>query len=385
MSISTESQEFAVESNERMPVVVVGAGAMGRSWIRMLASSPHARLVGLVDLDLPLAERAVLEEAASGVIVGTSLEEVVANSGAEAVINVTVPQAHRIVNETALLIGLPVLCEKPIAETLPAAIQQVALADVTGGLIMVSQSRRYFNHLSALRQAVSKLGALGTVTTDFFHADHEPGFREQMLHPLLVDMSIHHFDALRHITGHEPLSVQCSAWNPSWSWYASNASATAVFELTDGVRYVYAGSRCSPGLQTSWNGSWHVYGEHGAAHWDGDHHVEVDAEADITVDVPSDYENIAGSLAAFVESVRNNTTPENEIRDNIASLAMVEAAALSAASGERVVIADLLAASYAEAIATERRDDVRERLAAWGSVEAGLSSGHWGTAALARA
>lgn len=383
MAINTESPELARADDERMPVVVVGAGAMGRSWIRMLATSAHARLVGLVDLDLPLAERAVAEESATGVIVGTSLEEVAARSGAEAVINVTVPQAHRVVNETALRAGLPVLCEKPIAETLPAAIQQVALADVTGGLIMVSQSRRYYNHLSALRRAVSELGALGTVTTDFFHADHEPGFREQMLHPLLVDMSIHHFDALRYITGYEPLSVQCSAWNPSWSWYAGNASATAVFELSNGARYVYAGSRCSPGLQTSWNGSWHVYGEHGAAHWDGDHHLEVDADIDVVV--PNDDESISGSLAAFVASVRSNTTPENEIRDNIASLAMVEAAALSASSGDRVVIADLLAAAYHEAIASEKRDDVRERLIAWESVGAGLRSGHWGTAQLARA
>ena len=30
---------------------------------------------------------------------------------------------------------------------------------------------------------------------------HEPGFREQMAHPLLVDMSIHHFDLIRTVLG----------------------------------------------------------------------------------------------------------------------------------------------------------------------------------------
>lgn len=362
---------------DRLPVVVVGAGPMGRSWVRMLATSPHARLVGVVDLDITLAERATHEDPSAGAIFGTDLLDVVEKSGAAAVINVTVPRAHRVVNETALRAGLPVLCEKPLAETLPAAIQQVALADVTGGLLMVSQSRRYYNHLSALRGAVRELGALGTITTDFFHEDHEPGFREEMLHPLLVDMSIHHFDQLRYITGLEPVSVDCSAWNPSWSWFQGFASASAIFELTGGARYVYAGSRATPGLQTSWNGTWNVYGEKGSAFWDGDHEVSVVAE--VPVELGEGYESISGSLASFVESVRTGVTPENEVRDNIPSLAMVEAAALSAERGTRVVISELLAESFDEALRTEKSEDVRERLAAWSSVDEGLSSGHWGS------
>ena len=68
----------------------------------------------------------------------------------------TVPQAHRVVNEQALRAGLPVLCEKPLAPTVAEALRQVALADVTGGLLMVSQSRRYFNHLAAFRGAVAR-------------------------------------------------------------------------------------------------------------------------------------------------------------------------------------------------------------------------------------
>ncbi len=46
-------------ASDRLPVVVVGAGVMGALWIRMLADSPHAALVGVVDLDVPLAESAV--------------------------------------------------------------------------------------------------------------------------------------------------------------------------------------------------------------------------------------------------------------------------------------------------------------------------------------
>ncbi|WP_022884626.1 Gfo/Idh/MocA family protein [Glaciibacter superstes] len=367
------------EPGDRLPVVVVGAGAMGGEWIRMLAVSPHAALVGVVDLDLDLAATVVASVGQGGVIVGDSVAEVAERAGAEAVVNVTVPQAHRVVNEQALRAGLPVLCEKPLGPTVAEALRQVALAELTGGLLMVSQSRRYFNHLAAFRGAVSALGPLAAVHAQFFHADHEPGFREQMAHPLLVDMSVHHFDMLRYLTGDEPVAVRCSSWNPPWSWFAGDAAATAEFELASGARFVYSGSRCTPGLQTSWNADWHVYAERGAAAWDGDSDVRVDSEG-IGFDVPDRREGIEGSLEEFVTSLRAGTTPQNEVRANVLSLAMVEGAIRSSdRQGERVVVAELLEESLAQAIADEQQGDVAGLLRSWASAADGLATPAWGS------
>lgn len=370
----------AGDPERRLPVVVVGAGAMGGAWIRMLATSPVAVVVGVVDLDLELAASTVRSAGVDGVVLGAAVADVADRSGAEAVIDVTVPQAHRTVNEQALRAGLPVLCEKPLAPTVAEALRQVALADLTGQLLMVSQSRRYFDRLAAFRRAVGALGRLATVRADFFHADHEPGFRETMAHPLLVDMAIHHFDALRSLTGDEPLAVRCSTWNPSWSWYAGDAAAAAEFELASGARFVYAGSRCTPGLPTSFNADWHAWGEHGAAAWDGEDAVTVDADG-ADLDVPPGPENIAGSLAEFVTSLREGSTPQTEVRANVLSLAMVEAAVRSSAlGGERVGIADLLEESLARAIADEEQDDVADRLRSWPSAAAGIATPAWGSA-----
>jgi len=370
----------ALPNDHRLPVVVVGAGAMGGAWIRMLARSPHAVPVGVVDLDLALAARTVRSAGLEGIAVGTSVTEVAERSGALAVIDVTVPQAHRVVNEEALRVGLPVLCEKPLAPTVAEALRQVALADLTGGLLMVSQSRRYFNHLSAFREAVGQLGELAAVHAEFFHEDHEPGFREAMAHPLLVDMSIHHFDQLRHLTGQDAVAVRCSSWNPSWSWYAGDASASAEFELTSGARFVYAGSRCTPGLQTSFNADWHVYGQRGAAAWDGEHRVTVDAVG-VAIEVPDGSEGIEGSLEEFATSLRTGVTPQNEVRSNVLSLAMVEAAIRSSdLGGERVVVAELLEDALARAIADEQRYDVAEVLRSWTSAADGIATPAWGAA-----
>lgn len=364
----------------RLPVVVVGAGAMGREWLRMLAQSPVARTAGVVDLDLALAADAVRVLGLGDVVVGASVAEVAAKSGAQAVIDVTVPQAHRTVNEQALRAGLPVLCEKPLAPTVAEALRQVALADLTGELLMVSQSRRYIGALAAFRDAVGGLGDLAAVHAQFFHEDHEPGFREQMAHPLLVDMSIHHFDQLRYVTGEEPVAVRCDSWNPAWSWYAGDASATAEFELTGGARFSYAGSRCTPGLQTSFNAEWRVYGERGAASWDGEQTVVADPGG-TEADAPSGPESIAGSLTEFVGALRSGRTPQNEVRANVLSIAMVEGAIRSSAQGgERVVIADLLEEALETALADERQEDVLSVLRSWPDAAHGITTPAWGSA-----
>jgi myo-inositol 2-dehydrogenase/D-chiro-inositol 1-dehydrogenase len=372
---------------DRLPVVVVGAGAMGGDWLRMLQASPHAKPVGVVDLNLELAAATVASIGLDGVVIGDSVADVAERSGARAVINVTVPQAHRIVNEQALRAGYPVLCEKPLAPTVAEALRQIALADLTGGLLMVSQNRRYFNHLAAFRNAVGELGPLAAVHAAFYREDHEPGFREQMAHPLLVDMSIHHFDQLRYLAGDEPVAVRCSSWNPSWSWYAGHAAASAEFELASGARFVYSGSRCTPGLQTSYNAEWRVYAERGAAAWDGEQVVRVDVDGRETAGSVDDrLEGIQGSLEEFVRALRKGTTPQNEVRHNVLSLAMVEGAIRSSErGGERVVLAELLEESLAQAVADERQNDIAELLRSWTSAADGISTQAWGSAPAAPA
>lgn len=53
---------------------------------------------------------------------------------------------------------------------------------------------------------------------------------------------------------------------------------------------------------------------------------------------------------------------------------MVEAAVRSADSGERVAIDRVLEDAYANAMAQERRTDLRAALTGWGSAAAGLAS-----------
>jgi predicted dehydrogenase len=361
-------------------VIQVGAGGMGRNWIRLLAASPDVSLVGLVDLNVAAADAALAEAGLSDVVVGTSVAAVAAATGAQAVVNVTVPAAHHPVNVEALFAGLPVLCEKPVAPTVAQGLSLAAAAEVSGQLLMISQSRRYYRTLTAFKEQVSSLGDVGVVTTQFFKAPHFGGFREEMEHVLLVDMAIHAFDAVRYLLDQDPVSVYCEEFNPSWSWYSGDAAATAVFEFSGGARYVYTGSWCADGLETSWNGTWRANAAGGSASWDGEgdpvvERVNPGGSADRDGrrgDSPDDgnaasAEEIGGALAEFVSALRTGAVPSGEVHSNVYSLAMVEAAVLSSSTGAKVRIADVLNAAYVEALASERRPDVKAALEGWGA------------------
>jgi predicted dehydrogenase len=355
-------------------VVLVGAGGMGKQWLRTLTASPDVELVGLVDLNLEGASAALEDVGITGIPVARSLTEIAAATGAQAVVNVTIPVAHHPVNVEALFAGLPVLCEKPVAPTVSQALSLVAAAEASGRLLMISQSRRYYRALAALKRQVSELGDVGVVTTNFFKAPHFGGFREEMDHVLLVDMAIHAFDASRYLLDADPVSVYCEEFNPSWSWYAGNAAATAVFEFAGGARYIYTGSWCSDGQETSWNGDWRVSAARGTATWDGAGAPLVQFAPDAAsgsgdptpVDLgPEVPEEIAGSLAEFVSALRTGDIPSGEVHSNVLSLAMVEAAVRSAETGQRVRIADVLTDAHAAAVRDERIDDLAPVLRSW--------------------
>lgn len=329
--------------------LIVGAGGMGRAWGKNLAECDDTEIVAWVDIREQAAAEAADGLELSGVRTGDDLGKAIAETKPDFVVDVTIPEAHCEVTLLALNAGIPVIGEKPMATSMEEARRMVKASEETGKLYMVSQSRRYNMKLKAYRSLIAQnLGALGILNSDFYIGAHFGGFRDRMPSPLILDMAIHTLDAARYLSADDAVSVYCEEFNPEWSWYDGNASATAIFEMRSGLRYTYRGSWCSEGRHTSWEGDWRAIGVNGTALWDGDTVPEVDiviesggfhskCETQIA-DVPEGHEGIAGSLRDFLNALKTGATPMGECHDNIKSLAMVFAAIESAQAGERVPV-----------------------------------------------
>ena len=321
---------------------------MGRNWARTLQASEKARLAGWVDLRGDVLAQAAADLDLHDVTLDTDLGRALATVRPDFVVDVTVPAAHHDVTLQALAAGVPMLGEKPMADSIEHARAMVAAADQAGVLYMVSQNRRYNSSLAALGRLIAEqTGPIGILNSDFSMGARERGHRLEIASPLLLDMAIHAFDTARYLAGADPVSVYCEEFNPPWSWYRGNACAMAMFEMTGGVRYTYRGSWCSEGHHTDWDCEWRAVGPNGSAVWKGGDHVPV---ADIVVarggflpktelrpgEVIPAPAGIAGSLADFLRALDTGATPMGECHDNIKSLAMVFGAIESAATGRRV-------------------------------------------------
>jgi len=332
-------------------IVIVGCGGMANVWVEDIIQREEADIVAVVDIKeesaVAMAERYKLS---CGVY--TDLEQAIEQSGADLVLDITIPASHFRVCSTALRLGCSVLGEKPMAATMEEARQIVQIADQTGRSFAVMQNRRYNHNIRALRQVIDEgtIGKLGYIGADFFLAPHFGGFREQMESPLILDMAIHTFDQARYITGADPVFVYCQEFNPPGSWYAGNANAICIFEMSDGSVFCYRGSWCAEGEPTSWESSWRLTGEKGTAIWDGQAApcTEVIAPGDQSGKFHKEYikeevyvnkqgrEGHTGCLDEMFNALREGRSAETDCRDNINSMAMVLGALESAKTGKKI-------------------------------------------------
>lgn len=330
--------------------LLVGAGGMGRAWGKNLKEHPEVEVAGWVDIRPDAAAEAADGLQLSGLHTGDDLGKALAEVKPDFVVDVTVPEAHHDVTLQALAAGVPVLGEKPMADSMERAREMVAASEKAGKLYMVSQSRRYDARIHAYRTLIEEqVGALGILNSDFYIGAHFGGFRDEMASVLLLDMAIHTLDQARYLSQSDPVSVYCEEFNPAWSWYKGDASATALFEMTGGLRYTYRGSWCSEGKNTSWESDWRAVGPKGTALWDGNGTPSADVviktgaffseTAAHSIEAPADIPGgIAGSLRDFLNALRTGATPMGECHDNIKSLAMVFAAIESSSAGRRVPV-----------------------------------------------
>lgn len=185
-------------------MAVLGAGRIGTLHAANVAShAPGASLVGIADVDLAAAVRAVGEAGAGRAI--TDYRELLADPAVDAVVVATPTATHARLLREAVSAGKHVLCEKPIALTLEETRAAIDAVSGAGVVIAVGFNRRFDPTYIAARRAIAA-GEIG-----------DPWIvklvgRDPRLAPLsylagsgglFKDQAIHEFDLARWLIGRE--------------------------------------------------------------------------------------------------------------------------------------------------------------------------------------
>lgn len=332
-------------------VILIGLGKMGQKWIHTIHENENVNCVGYVESNEDLLIKVGEDYQISKDLLFSDLTTAAKNQKADFVINVTPPSIHKEVSFIALGYGLHVLSEKPLADTMESAVDILNYTNQTNLKYMISQDYRFNRGPRTILNYLinGNIGGLGAINLTFNRNPNFPpeNFRlTQLDYPMIIDMSIHHFDLMRYFTKSNPTSIYTRSFNPKWSQYSGDAAHSMIIEF-DNLHVNYSASWCAIGPQTHRAGIWCFDGGKGTITWDGmedlcfyNHNSSVDNKSLPLVNMESTAQDY--SLNEFISAIKNDREPECSIQDNIQSLAMVFGAAESARRKEVVFFDEIM-------------------------------------------
>lgn len=212
---------------------LVGVGRIGAFHARTLHGLPDVEVV-VADVQSGRAEELA---ATLGTRWAPDIDSLL-RTDLDALVVATSTGSHAELIERGVAAGIPVFCEKPVAENSAKTLEVIKSVDKYGGRVQIGFQRRFDAGYVAARAEV-RAGALGRVHT----------LRAQTCDPvpppagyiatsggIFRDCSVHDFDAIRWVTGREVASVFASGSDrgaPFFAEFGDADTAAAVLRLED--------------------------------------------------------------------------------------------------------------------------------------------------------
>jgi predicted dehydrogenase len=328
---------------KRVRIGLIGCGDIATTGhLPALRRSPDAELVAVMDSD-STRSRAVADD--YGCRVAQSIEQLT-NLGVRAVVIATPPHVTPALSQAALAAGLDVLCEKPMAVDLAAALDvQRAVADCDR-ILQVGFKNRFSPLVRAVGDWISR-GELGhpiAFTLGGFDESLDPaapeherrirGFLETA--PSFVHEGAHFADYLAFLTGSEPVSVDAVGVKSRPDLGSENFVSAVVRYRNGDVARMEIGWL----FPTSPAGEFRALGPDGVAILDRSAGVvslvRNDRTEQVALDRPWNQLCFDLQLAHFLSCVRSRATPEISAAAGVASLRLGHqvVSALRSSSGD---------------------------------------------------
>lgn len=196
----------------RLNVGLIGAGNISGQYLQTLHRLEDLNLVAVADLDLDRARQV----AEAGGAEGMSVDQLLASSEVEAVINLTIPRAHAETSLAAIAAGKGVYVEKPFAATVAEGHQMLAAAEAAGVVMGSAPDTVLGTGVQTARAAVdagqigTPMSAVATMVTAGHESWHpNPDFYYQPGGGPLLDMGPYYVTSLITLLG--PVSAVIGA------------------------------------------------------------------------------------------------------------------------------------------------------------------------------
>jgi predicted dehydrogenase len=312
---------------------MVGCGGIAQAHLEGIAQTPGASLAAAVDV---VAERAEAVAGAHGVSAYTSYAEALADPRVDAVLLALPHHLHLPYTVQAAQAGKHVLVEKPMAMNLAEARQMVEAAQAAGVRLMVGQSTRFQPQVWALKEAIAA-GRLGQVRQCIYQRAF---FLERLSTPwryvreesggLYLPLSASHdVDMIRLLMGAEARRVQCILRSFTNVIEAESDGSIGIEFAGGGIASLAFTMNSRIARWTSlFMGTAATALLDGRELWINDEKIEVDASIGA----------FARQTTEFVAAIAEGREPSPSGRYALGTMAVLDAARVSAESGKSVEI-----------------------------------------------
>lgn len=254
-----------------------------------------------------------------------------------------------------------ILAQKPLGMNYAAAVEAVRLCREAGITLAVNQNMRYDSSVTAARSLLDE-GTLGEpvfATIDMRAIPHWMPWQKDLGWLTLRIMSIHHLDCFRYWFG-DPERIYCSTrTDPRTRFPHSDGICTYILEYKSGLRCV--------GIDDTWAGpakegcpsdcriQWRIEGTDGLALGDigwckepftSPSTIRYATKGDKTFHEPKPEgswfpDAFIGTMSQLLIALETGTEPVISGKDNLKTMALVEAAYVSAAQGRAVSLSEI--------------------------------------------
>lgn len=328
-------------------VGLLGAGRIGWVHAAAITAHPGSRLVAVSDIN---AESAVKLAAAYDADPRTN-DAIIADPKIDAVLIATSTDTHSDLIERATAAGKAVLCEKPVDLSLDRARACLARVTPTGRPVMIGFNRRFDPNFAALKAALDagEIGKAELLSITSFDPAPPPVAYVKVSGGLFRDMMIHDFDMANFIMGEVPVTVSAAASalvDPAIGEAGDVDTAVVTMTYADGRLAVIRNSRRAA---YGYDQRVELLGSEGLLQVENmlESSVVKSTRAGVTSAKPMHFflerymPAYRTEWAAFVAVVTEGAVIPVTLADGVAALAMAEAAAVSARTGQPVRLGDL--------------------------------------------